>query len=205
MCHFLVILNGFFTNAEMLTENGRRLLLIMDFKTQLVIPFSTVFDTTCLGLDENISVIDIHYREVMLLALLPFALFVLAAFFGVVTAGRCKCKQFMRGTMAAFSAAMFLALPSIMLGLIQEATCINSISATDDSLVRRLKYFPEIDCDSDDYKQSLYWFVLPGIGVWLALYPLISLLLMTLRFLKIYHPSKIGEDQEERALKESKS
>lgn len=80
-------------------------------------------------------------------------------------------------------------------------TCVDSIDIEDQPLTR-LKYHPSIVCESDEYKDSLMQFVLPGIGVWLVLYPLFALLFMGCRFRNIYNPKPAAEGEQETAIKQ---
>lgn len=153
---------------------------------------------------ESLSLEDAHYMKVMFLTCVPVALFVLGGFFAFFSCNA-KCKgwsfsRWMRHTIVFFTIPMFIAWPSILIGLVQAVTCVDSIDI-EDNPVRRLKYHPSILCDSQEYEDSLYMYVLPGIGVWLVLYPLITSCCLGWRFKGIYNPPTVPEGEEEEAIK----
>ena len=49
---------------------------------------------------------------------------------------------------------------------------------------------PELDCDSQAYKETLLFAVLPAIVVWIGMLPLFSVCMLLWNFSSIYFPNK---------------
>lgn len=116
--HFLIILNGIFTTADLWSENANMLMKILDYAAAIVLPFSV--DQTCMT--KELTLADAHYLKVMFLATLPVILFVLAGFFAFFSCNA-KCKgwsftRWLRHSCIYFTVPMFVAWPSILIGLI---------------------------------------------------------------------------------------
>lgn len=107
------------------------LMQTLDYATFIAMPFNV--DQTCMT--ESLSLEDAHYMKVMYLACLPVALFILGGLFAMVSCNA-KCKgwsfsRWLRHTIVYFTVPMYIAWPSILIGLVQAVTCVDSIDVRD--------------------------------------------------------------------------
>ena len=84
----------------------------------------------------------------------------------------------MRNTMSYFNVAMFFALPSIMVGLLQAVTCHDTVEGPTDEIVSRIKYYPDFECR--DFDDMYYIFAFAGLILWLGILPLAQLIVSSL-------------------------
>ena len=70
---------------------------------------------------------------------------------------------------------MFVAMPSIMVGLLQAITCYDTVEGgKQDTVTSHIKYHPELLCREAD---DMYFLIaLIGLVVWVGVYPLTMLI-----------------------------
>lgn len=107
--HFLVILNGIFTTADLWSDHASLLMTILDYAGAIVLPFSV--EQTCIVRDLSTS--DAHYLKVMWLVGVPIAILILAGLVALISCNsRCKGGSFsrwLRHTIVYFTVPMFIA------------------------------------------------------------------------------------------------
>ena len=131
MSHMLCILNGM-VGQEHAFEASRLMQRVLDLMTQVLMPFSSILDLTCfssasttsdLGLGvEMISSEETQMLELKLLATLPIIIIIICAIISLILACRAekfKFEHLMRHVIGQIGVIMFVAQPSIMIGLIQ--------------------------------------------------------------------------------------
>ena len=75
-------------------------------------------------------------------------------------------------TYAAFSILMYVVYPNMLEQLLSSVHCFKALAeGPGDRVIHRLRSHPEILCSSDDYKWYKGFVFVPGIIVWVVIFP----------------------------------
>ena len=150
MCHMLVILNGLPFSSEG-SQIQRNITERLDYKTHFIMPFTVLADSACLGSDGYQSYQEQFEREIIGLSSLPFGIMLVsAAVLGpleMFLREQDKARHWARNSFSYFNVGLFVAMPSILIGLLQAITCYDTVEGgKEDPITSHIKYHPELLC-----------------------------------------------------------
>ena len=197
MVHMVAILNGLpFLSDSNPSDIRSRITEGLDYDTSRVLPFTTLADSACLGDEAYQSQTEQFEREVIGLTGLPVALMLIS---GCVLAPlemflreQGKARHWCRNSMSYFSVMMFLAMPSIMIGLLQAITCYDTVESGN-TISSHIKYHPEMQCR--DLTEMYNLIALVGLCFWVGVVPVIHLISASVCWTKLLN--KGGQDRQD--------
>ena len=105
-------------------------------------------------------------------------------------------------TFVSTSVVLYLVYPKMVELLLGSVHCFKALDdGPGDKVVYRLRYHPEITCDSKNYQWYRGFVFIPGVIVWVIIFPCFLIYNFVGKKIQIYS-SQIGHDEEDTKLQE---